>query len=63
MTRPTTTEELFSCTNEDCSYITDDPFPHTINTGHTLTALGAEGSGITSVTVSIETADEYENEL
>ena len=57
MTRPTTTEELFTCTAEDCSYITDDPFPHTINTGHTLTALGAEGSGITSITVSTDTEE------
>lgn len=53
-----TDTELFTCTVEDCSYITDDPFPHTINTGHTLIALGAEGSGITSVTVGIETDEE-----
>ena len=52
-----TDTELFTCTVEDCSYITDDPFPHTINTGHTLTALGAEGSGITSITVSIDTEE------
>lgn len=52
-----TDTELFTCTNEDCSYVTDDPFPHTINTGHTLTALGAEGSGITSVTVSTDTEE------
>lgn len=50
-----TDTELFTCTVEDCSYITDDPFPHTINTGHTLTALGAEGS---TVTVSITTDEE-----
>lgn len=53
-----TDTELFTCTNEDCTYITDDPFPHTINTGHTLVALGAEGAGIASVTVSIETDED-----
>lgn len=54
----TTDTELFTCTAEDCTYITDDPFSHTINTGHTLTALGAEGSGITSITVSTDNEDE-----